>query len=322
MYTAWPTRLHHQDKKIPDVLKDSRTVERIKRFVRNKRLAPVNPFQCGDFEDFEAGVVGRPDTIDWTLYLQKGCWWSGYFGISEGVMSEFRDRLAWDTERRMRIFFEDENGLPFDPLWNEEYEKLKLKYGDLFSQLRGPKRLIVFVGSTAIGKSYWIEQLIKHCELSFRIVKNTTTRPLRNEQDSLFYNLVSKDQFLESKDANEFLEFDKHLENYYGSSLSEIRKVLSYHNGLFAITPRGAEELYRCRFELNVSLVVLKPANESVLRKNLALRGITDREKQNFLIKESEKFVLPKGIPHQVLELTRTRSDQKKVLELVSSLLK
>ena len=42
MYTAWPTRLHHQDKKIPDVLKDSRTVERIKRFVRNKRLAPVN----------------------------------------------------------------------------------------------------------------------------------------------------------------------------------------------------------------------------------------------------------------------------------------
>src|SRR3989344_797918 len=135
MYMAHPTRM----------FKDGQS-ERLKEFVRKKGFAPVNPFGCGDFEDFEGGIVGREGTIQWTMHLQRGCHWSGYLGISEGVMCELQDRLKWDKEKRMRVFYEDENWQPLDPYWHEEYERLKPKFGDLLSELRGPNKLIALVG--------------------------------------------------------------------------------------------------------------------------------------------------------------------------------
>ena len=114
IYAAYPTRLHRQDRdviravierRLPSELLDTLTVAQIKKFTRKRGFAPLDPFGCGDYEDYEGGPVGRQDTLNWTLYLQRGQWWSGYFGWSEGVMKEFLHRLEWDAERRLRVFF-------------------------------------------------------------------------------------------------------------------------------------------------------------------------------------------------------------------------
>lgn len=313
MYLAHPTRIWKGGGS-----------DRILKFARKKGFAPVNPFLCGDFQDFEGGIVGREGTLNWTLHLQRGCSWSGYFGISEGVMRELEDRLKWDKEKRIRVFYEDDNGVPFDPEWHEQYEVLKNKYGDLLAQLRGSNRLIAFVGPSAVGKTYWIERLMQKYPEKLRRVKNTTTRPPRDERDRHYYNRVSEEQFLEGIENLEFLEYDKYLNNYYGSSLSEIKNTLQSHNGIFAITPKGAEELYKCRFEINVSIVLLRPASESVLLKNFGRRDEKDGAKIAESIRKAGEFILsPYGdVDHSVLELTGTKADEEKVFGLLDSLLK
>ena len=312
MYLAHPTRIWKEGGS-----------ERIINFARQKGFAPVNPFSCGDFRDFEGGSVGREGTLEWTLHLQRGCNWSGYFGISDGVMCELEDRLKWDKEKRIRVFYEDDSCVPFDPLWLEEYEKLKGKYGDLLAELRGKNRMIALVGPSAVGKTFWIERLIRRYSGRLQRVKNTTTRPPRDAHDKRYYNLVDRKQFIESVADREFLEFDQYLGNYYGSSLTEIKKTLKSHNGIFAITPRGAAELYKCRFEINLSIILLKPANEAVLLRNFERRDEKDSAKVAESIRRANGFVLPENIEHQVLELTGVKDeDSGRVLDLMSSLLK
>lgn len=311
MYLAHPTRIWK-----------SVGSDRIIRFARDKGFAPVNPFSCGDFMDFEDGLVGREGTLQWTLHLQRGCYWSGYFGISDGVMRELQDRLRWDEEKRIRVFYEDDAGVPFDPEWEAQYEILAKKYGDLLAKLRGPNRMIALVGPSAVGKTYWIERLMQDHPDILRRVKNTTTRPPRDERDGHYYNRVSEKQFLEGVENMEFLEHDNYLGNYYGSSLSEIKNVLQSHDGIFAITPKGALELYKCRYEINVSIVLLRPANEEVLLKNFKRRGEKDMAKLAESIRRAKEFVLPGHVKHHVLELTGTRTDEERVLGLMRSLLK
>jgi guanylate kinase len=311
MYLAHPTRVWKAGGS-----------DRIVQFARQKGFAPVNPFLCGDFQDFEGGLVGREGTLRWTLHLQRGCHWSGYFGISEGVMRELEDRLEWDTERHMRVFYEDEQGMPFDEKWQAEYERLKGKYGDLLAELRGRNRLIAFVGPSAVGKTYWIEHLMQLYGNSLQRVKNTTTRPPRDANDERYYHRVSLEQFNDGIDGHEFLEHDRYLGHYYGSSLAEIRRALQSHHGIFAVTPKGAMELYRCRFEINVSIVLLRPVNEAVLVKNFQRRGEKNSEKIAESLRRASEFRLPAHVEHQVLELTGTRVDEQRVFDLFAPLMK
>jgi|SRR3989344_2804481 len=309
MYLAHPTRIWKAGKS-----------GRIVKFAREMGFSPVNPFTCGDFQDFEGGAVGRGGTIQWTLHLQRGCYWSGYFGISEGVMQELRDRLNWDADKCMRVFYEDDSGVPFDPLWEEEYAVLSKQFGDLLAELRGPHRIIALVGSRAVGKTYWSERLLKLPGVKCERVRNTTTREPRNEQDRQYYNFVTKEQFSEKAEEKEFLEYVHYDSHYYGSSLREMREVLQKSHGIFAITPEGAAALYRCRFEMNVEFVLMK-APPAVFKKNLERRGIFDPAFQEKYIKDSERFVLPPSIPHQTIELIGMRCDESRVFDVLSPLL-
>lgn len=311
MYVAHPTRIWK-----------SGGSNRIIEFVRKKGFAPVNPFPCGEFRDFEGGRVGRAGTLQWTLHLQRGCHWTGFCGVSDGTMRELEDRLKWDKEKRVRVFYEDDKGLLFDPKWEEEYKAFTDKYGDLLADLRGRNKLIAFVGPSAVGKTYWIERLTEKFGNRLRRVKNTTTRPPRDPHDERYYNRVSLEKFIEKSELNEFLEHDKYLDHHYGSSLLEMRRVLSGSHGIFAMTPSGALELNKARFEMNIELVVLRPTNKSVLLKNFDRRKERDYAKIMASLKKAADFKLPGHIQHKVLELTGTRFDEERVLNLINSILK
>ncbi|MBU6142007.1 hypothetical protein KGO95_02730 [Patescibacteria group bacterium] len=303
MYCAYPTRLWKTG-----------GGDRIIEYARQKGFAPVNPFNCGDFRDFEGGLVGREGTLQWTLHLQRGCYWTGYFGISEGVMRELQDRLCWDKNRHIRIFYEDDAGKPFDPLWHQEYDVLKAKYGDLLADVRGKHTLYAFVGPRAVGKTYWIDRILQERQGIGRI-KNTTTRPPRNNEDRASYRFIERDAFMLLAAAHDFLEHVQYEGHLYGSSLSAIRTALCHHDGIFAVTPDGAKALYQCRYELNVRFVLLKTTPE-VLLKNLEKRGITDPQEQFRLIQKADEFTLPSEMPHETIILNRDASDAEKVFGL------
>ena len=185
MYLAHPTERHQNDPGLG---------ERLEKFAWGKGFAPLNPFDCGKPEYFEFGLAKRPFTLEWTLYLQRFFGWSGYFGISAGVLGEFKNRLSWDPERHIRTFLYDDDGVPFDPRWQEKYEEFKPQFGDVMAERRGKNYLVIFVGPSAIGKTYLMEALKEFYGEKIGIVKNVTTRQ-RDNLDDRYYYVVPKQQF-------------------------------------------------------------------------------------------------------------------------------
>lgn len=316
MYLAHPTELHRT---VPGI------GERLEEFVWKRGFAGVSPFGCGKYKYFEGGGrVPRQEVIKWTLYLQRYFGHSGYFAFSDGVMDEFGDRLVWDKERRMRVFLYDDDGMPFDPSWEEKYEMLKPKYGDLLAELRGKYHLVGVVASRAAGKTFLMEAATKHFS-GLERVRNFTTRQPREPQDDHYYQFVSCDQFQAGIRNSRFLEWDEYgdkgSKELYGTSLDRIKNTLLSDNGIFAITPNGARKLWECRFEINVHFIVLKAPKE-VLMENFRRRGIIDPAVQEAKLKEAETFDLPASIPHDTLNVTgKAEYDIPRFLDLLKILI-
>src|SRR3989344_5056431 len=92
MYIAHPTRLRHRG-------------ESFCRHAFGLGYAPLNPFNCGPFEYFEGGILGRENSLKFGLAIQQAlCGTTGVYGISEGVMGEIQNRLEWDQDKRIRVF--------------------------------------------------------------------------------------------------------------------------------------------------------------------------------------------------------------------------
>ncbi len=302
MYCAIPTRMRSFG-------------EKAKEIARKAGYSPVVPFDALSYEDSEGGPLSRQRTLRFDIELMRCCDTLGVFGISSGVMGEIRDSLNRQIE--VRVFY------GHDPKWKKEYQTLSVKHGDLLAELRGPHRLIALVGQSAIGKNYWSERLIDYFSC-LSGVKNTTTRqrrPGKEKEDNLTYNFVSREGFEKGIAEHQFLEYDEYLGNYYGSSMESIRSVLRNGNGIFAVTPSGAKALFERRFEINLNILLLKPVDDSVIRRNLEIRGVTDSVAQDVLIEAGKQFQLPPEIEHQVVEITgNTHDDRVRLYSVVSSL--
>lgn len=310
MYLAHPTRNAHQG-------------EILKAFADGLGYEGIDPFDIKGYKgrNLEKSRVGRQAILKLDLNIQKSCGATGIFGISEGVIGELQDRLEWDTEKNIRVFYSPGPDLPpFDPKWDAEWDKLNA--GSVFAALRGKHRLIGLVGARAVGKTYAIEKAIHQFGDKLKRVRTVTTREPRNEQDKKYYHFVTKEQFEVGIKNCAFLENDNPFGQYYGSSLDEIKQVLRSTNGIFAITPEGAKAVHQCRFEINIAFVLLKPESDSVLKVNSERRNILDPNEQKKYIDKAKDFVLPDSIPHQVLAMTGTKADKERILDLISQLLK
>ena len=311
MYMAHPTRMKGMAEELED-------------FVYSRGYMPLNPFGCGRYEYCEGGRWGRAKTLPFGLAIQQRiCGYSGILGISDGVMGEVRDRLEWDKEKRIRVFHDAE----FDPMWHGEYERLKLKpeFGDVFSKLRGEHSFIQLVGPSAIGKTYWIKKMKKYFGSALMRIKNVTTRQFRERDDEESYYQVAKDQFLAGRENYRFLEYDSYFGEYYGSSLEEVKPILRFRNAICAMTPEGAKKWHECRFEINVIFILLKPASEGVLLRNLSLgrRGETDLQKIKERLEKAKNFVLPSGISHITIPITgEDEYDEPRIFNAVRPFIK
>lgn len=85
--------------------------------------------------------------------------------------------------------------------------------------------LIIIIGPSGSGKSS-IAQHLMYNHGAMKIVSTTSRKPRAGEVDGIHYHFVSKDKFLEMIDNNEFIEFAKYSDNYYGTTKAEVEKKL------------------------------------------------------------------------------------------------
>lgn len=87
-------------------------------------------------------------------------------------------------------------------------------------------QLIVLSGPSGAGKSTVIAELLSARPDIYFSVSFTTRKPRVGEADGVNYNFVSPETFQDMIKRNEFLEYAKYVEHYYGTSLKVIEEKL------------------------------------------------------------------------------------------------
>lgn len=102
-------------------------------------------------------------------------------------------------------------------------------------------KLLVISGSSGVGKGTVIKSLLGKCSNINLSISCTTRKPRPGEIDGVNYFFLSKDEFQESIDNNDFLEWAEFSENFYGTRKSYIEKCLNNNqNVLLEIETQGA----------------------------------------------------------------------------------
>ena len=137
-------------------------------------------------------------------------------------------------------------------------------------------KMIVISGASGVGKGTVLNLMMqKRADLTFSV--SATTRPPRpNEVDGVHYYFVTRETFEDMIAKGEFLEYDEHAKNYYGTPRGQaVEKMVNSHV-LLDIEPAGAKQVRAAMPE--AKLVFIMPPSMEELERRLRGRGDTPED--------------------------------------------
>ena len=139
--------------------------------------------------------------------------------------------------------------------------------------MRDSKNIMVILSSpSGVGKTTLTKKIQQKYQ-SFKISVSHTTRPPRsNEVDGVDYNFVSVKKFEELIKQNEFYEYAKIFENYYGTRKRNVDEIIKKNDILFDIDWQGTKQLSKFK-NLNLVKIFLIADNKSELKNRLVKRN-------------------------------------------------
>ena len=137
-------------------------------------------------------------------------------------------------------------------------------------------KLFVISGASGVGKSTVLSKVMAgRPDLKFS-VSATTRSPRAGEVDGVSYYFVTKDKFLDMIDNHEFLEYDAHMSNYYGTPKVQLEEKLQTGSVILDIEPNGAFRVLEERPD--AVLIFIAPPSLEELENRLRNRGDTSEE--------------------------------------------
>ena len=137
-------------------------------------------------------------------------------------------------------------------------------------------KLIVISGASGVGKGTVLGLMMeKRKDLSFS-VSATTRDPRPGEVDGKHYFFISKECFEEMIKNDEFLEYDAHAANYYGTLRGQAEAKMKTGHVLLDIEPKGAGQVRKAAPD--ATLIFIMPPSVEELERRLRGRGDTSEE--------------------------------------------
>ena len=137
-------------------------------------------------------------------------------------------------------------------------------------------KMIVISGASGVGKGTVLNLMMENRkDLTFSV--SATTRPPRpNEVDGVHYYFVTRETFEEMIRNGEFLEYDEHAKNYYGTPRGQAEEKMANGHVLLDIEPAGAKQVRAAMPE--AKLVFIMPPSMEELERRLRGRGDTPED--------------------------------------------
>ncbi|ADL12961.1 guanylate kinase [Acetohalobium arabaticum] len=138
-------------------------------------------------------------------------------------------------------------------------------------------KLIILSGPSAVGKGTVITALMDEYQDISYSVSVTTRQPRVDEEDGVDYFFVSETEFKEMIDNDEFIEWAKVHENYYGTPKKCVEDTLaSGQDVILEIDIQGAAQVKKS-YQQGVFIFLAPPSLEE-LEARIQKRG-TDSQK-------------------------------------------
>lgn len=106
--------------------------------------------------------------------------------------------------------------------------------------------LIVLTGPTASGKDAVVEKLLSENPQTRRVVTYTTRKQRKGEKQGADYRFISKEDFMEMKENDEFLETNQYDGNFYGTGKGDVESVLGGQDKIWRIDVSRAGQIESC----------------------------------------------------------------------------
>ena len=146
-------------------------------------------------------------------------------------------------------------------------------------------KLFIVSGASGVGKST-VLKLVMAARDDLKFSVSATTRPPRpNEVHGVQYYFVTNDQFKEMIRNGEFLEYDAHMGNLYGTPKFQVNEKRKEGHLLLDIEPKGALNVKELWPDAN--LIFIAPPSMEELERRLRGRGDTPEEQVQMRLKRA-----------------------------------
>jgi len=114
-----------------------------------------------------------------------------------------------------------------------------------------------------------------NCEIS---ISHTTRQPRLNEENNKDYYFVNEDEFKRLINNQEFLEYAKVFNNFYGTTRTPVIDRLNKgKNVLFDIDWQGADQIKNKKLDYKLITFFILPPSKEVLFERLSNRDMKDK---------------------------------------------
>jgi guanylate kinase len=137
-------------------------------------------------------------------------------------------------------------------------------------------------GKTTLTKK--IQQKYQNFKIS---VSHTTRKPRPNEVEGVDYFFINHKEFEKKISNDEFYEYAKIFDNFYGTSRDSVNELIKNNNNiLFDIDWQGTQQLSKFK-ELKLIKIFLLPPNKKELENRLVQRN---QDKIDIISKRLEAY--------------------------------
>jgi guanylate kinase len=137
--------------------------------------------------------------------------------------------------------------------------------------------MIVLSSPSGAGKTTLVKMLSKidNYEIS---ISHTTRQPRLNEKNNKDYYFVNEDEFKRLINNQEFLEYAKVFNNFYGTTRTPVIDRLNKgKNVLFDIDWQGADQIKNKKLDYKLITFFILPPSKEVLFERLSNRDMKDK---------------------------------------------
>jgi guanylate kinase len=164
--------------------------------------------------------------------------------------------------------------------------------------------IIGLIGPSGSGKSSLMAEVMKRLPQQTGVLVSITTRERRGPEDDVYYQFLSREEYLRLRDSNELATDTEYANNLYGYKKDFITEGLKRKHLFCAVVESVAQQLLDQKYP--TKLIRLNPINQKVFRGETRLAADQARSKIKIPVdKEIANSFEPGGFEKAVEELAQ-----------------